>query len=54
MMCDYCDRTLRQDDYYYRIAGEILCEDCIEDSRRTYDPQGDQMDILYEESKERD
>ena len=27
-VCDYCDKHI-QDDYYYEIYNEILCEDCL-------------------------
>lgn len=30
-VCDYCNEAI-QDDYYYYINGEIICEKCLDDN----------------------
>ncbi len=29
--CDKCDTELYEEEYAYKVKGEILCEDCFED-----------------------
>jgi formylmethanofuran dehydrogenase subunit E len=28
-VCEYCNNPI-QDDYYYDINGEVMCEDCLD------------------------
>lgn len=34
-VCDECGKAI-QDDYYFDIKGEILCQDCVERLYRRY------------------
>ena len=32
-VCDYCEKPI-QDDYYYEIDNEYICEECLNDNFR--------------------
>ena len=36
--CEYCGKTI-QDDYYYEICDEVICEECLDNhfKKRTED-----------------
>ena len=34
LICDDCDNEIYTDEYYYDILGNIICEDCIENSKK--------------------
>lgn len=34
-MCEYCEEPI-QDDYYYEIGGECICEHCLNGYFRKY------------------
>ena len=33
LLCDYCEEVI-QDDYYYEIDNECICEECLNDNFR--------------------
>lgn len=33
--CDICDQPIYEDDTYYNVGGNVYCESCVDDGRRT-------------------